>query len=81
MICSNTATMRGYSLSFQVSANSRHPGIKPVAIKRETARDALAKVRDLKANGMTNVKVVGIIHGHEKSYTEEDLVRLVSEAK
>lgn len=74
-------TMRGHSLSFQVSANSRHPGIKPVAIKRETARDALAKVRDLKANGMTNVKVVGIIHGHEKTYSEDDLLRLMNEAK
>jgi len=41
----------------------------------------LAKMRDLKANGMTNIKVVGIFHGHEKSYSEDDLLRLMSEAK
>jgi hypothetical protein len=73
--------LRGHSLPFQVSANSRHPGIKPVSIKRETARDALAKMRDLKANGMTNIKVVGVFHGHEKSYSADDLLRLMNEAK
>ena len=74
-------SMRGHSLPFQVSANSRHPGIKPVSIRRETARDALAKMRDLKANGMTNIKVVGVFHGHEKSYSADDLLRLMNEAK